>query len=258
MIPLRDNVPTDRVPWATYGLILVNVLVYLFLQKAAAHGVLGVDEQTVIRYGAIPVELAHPSRQCQEAFDAAGNLLCGAHVRGARDTAAFWLTPFTAMFMHGGILHIVGNMLFLWVFGNNVEEAMGRLRFVAFYLLGGVAAVILQTAADPGSTVPTIGASGAIAAVLGGYIILYPRARVLTIVFLLFVFFVELPAMVVLGLWFLEQVAFGAGSLTNPVGDGGGVAHFAHVGGFVFGLLVVRALARRRNPNYRGSRPALA
>ncbi len=258
MIPLRDNVPTDRVAWATYALILVNIVVYLFFEKAAAHGILHVDQETVIRYGAIPLELAHPSRQCLQALDAAGNLVCGAHLPGARDTAAFWLTPFTAMFMHGGILHIAGNMLFLWVFGNNIEEAMGRVRFVAFYLLGGVAAIALQTAVDPGSAVPTIGASGAIAAVLGGYIVLYPRARVLTMVFLLFIFFVELPAVLVLGLWFLEQVAFGAGSLTNPVGDGGGVAYFAHVGGFAFGLLVVRALERRRNPNYLGSRPALA
>jgi len=148
--------------------------------------------------------------------------------------------------MHGGLLHLGGNMLFLWIFGNNVEDAMGPVKFVAFYLLGGLAALALQVAIDPGSTVPTIGASGAIAAVLGGYILLYPRARVLTVIFIVFFFtLVEIPALFVLGIWFLQQVVFGYFGLNEPTGSGGGVAYFAHIGGFAFGLLTIRLWATR-------------
>jgi membrane associated rhomboid family serine protease len=149
------------------------------------------------------------------------------------------------MFMHGGLFHIGGNMLFLWIFGNNVEDSMGRVRFVIFYLLGGIAALALQILVDPSSTVPTLGASGAIAAVLGGYILLYPRARVLTVIFIILFFtLIEIPAVVVLGLWFIQQALFGALDLTDPTG-GGGVAYFAHIGGFAFGLLAIRAFAQR-------------
>ena len=159
-----------------------------------------------------------------------------------------WTTMFTAMFMHGGFLHIIGNMLFLWIFGNNVEDSMGRVRFVLFYFLGGLAALWLQVAVSPDSTAPTIGASGAIAAVLGGYILLYPRARVLTLVFIIFfVTVIELPAVFVLALWFLEQVYFGAANLTNPTGGGGGVAYWAHIGGFGFGLALIKLFATRRD-----------
>jgi membrane associated rhomboid family serine protease len=148
------------------------------------------------------------------------------------------------MFMHGGFLHIIGNMLFLWIFGNNVEDAMGPLKFLAFYLLSGVAALALQVAFNPDSTVPTIGASGAIAGVLGGYILLYPRARVLTLIFLIFfVTFIEIPAIVMLGLWFLQQLYFGVADLSDPTG--GGVAYFAHIGGFAFGLIFIRVFATR-------------
>ncbi len=151
------------------------------------------------------------------------------------------------MFMHGSILHIAGNMLFLWIFGNNVEDALGHIKFIGFYLLGGVAALALQVLVAPNSTAPTVGASGAIAAVLGGYIVLYPRARVLTFVFIILFFTViELPAIVMLGIWFAEQAVFGAAGLTNPAGGGGGVAYFAHVGGFVFGALTIRLLASKR------------
>jgi membrane associated rhomboid family serine protease len=151
------------------------------------------------------------------------------------------------MFMHASILHIGGNMLFLWIFGNNVEDSMGPVKFLAFYILGGLAALGLQVAVGPNSTAPTLGASGAIAAVLGGYIVLYPRARVLTLVLIIFFFTViELPAWVMLGVWFAQQAVFGAANLTNPTGGGGGVAYFAHVGGFVFGLLAIRLLATRR------------
>jgi membrane associated rhomboid family serine protease len=157
------------------------------------------------------------------------------------------LTVFTAMFMHGSILHLAGNMLFLWIFGNNVEDAMGYVKYVAFYLLGGIAALVGQVLISPNAVVPTIGASGAIAAVLGGYILLYPRARVITVIFIVFFFtIIELPALVVLGLWFLQQVAFGYFDINQPAGgSSGGVAYFAHIGGFVFGLAAIKLFASR-------------
>jgi membrane associated rhomboid family serine protease len=162
---------------------------------------------------------------------------------------ATWLTVFTSMFLHGGFLHILGNMIFLAVFGPNVEDAMTRPRYVAFYLLGGVLALAAQVAVSPSSTGPTLGASGAIAAVLGGYIVLYPRARVVTLIFIIFFFtIVELPALVLLGVWFAEQLLFGLANASNPLG-GEGVAYFAHVGGFVFGLATVRLLVKRRPPD---------
>jgi membrane associated rhomboid family serine protease len=150
----------------------------------------------------------------------------------------------TSMFMHASIIHIAGNMLFLWIFGNNVEDAMGPVKFMLFYIAGGLAALALQVAVSPNSTAPTIGASGAIAAVLGAYVVLYPRARVLTLVFIILFFTViELPAIVMLGIWFAEQAIFGAVGLTRPVGGSGGVAYFAHVGGFLFGVLTIKLLA---------------
>jgi membrane associated rhomboid family serine protease len=162
-----------------------------------------------------------------------------------------WTTVFTGMFTHAGLLHLGGNMLFLWIFGNNVEDAMGPVRFLAFYLLGGLAALALQVAIGPSSLVPTLGASGAIAGVLGGYIVLYPRARVLTLIFLIIFFtFIEIPAYLFLFIWFAQQAIFGAVDLTTPSGGGGGVAYFAHVGGFAFGLLAVRLFAKRRSAAY--------
>jgi membrane associated rhomboid family serine protease len=153
------------------------------------------------------------------------------------------------MFMHASILHIAGNMLFLWIFGNNVEDALGRVKYLAFYLAGGIAALALQVAVAPNSTAPTLGASGAIAAVLGAYIVLYPRARVLTLVIIIFFFTViEIPAWIMLGLWFALQAVYGAAGLTNPTGAGGGVAYFAHIGGFAFGFLLIRLLVRPRSP----------
>ncbi|MBV8217710.1 MAG: rhomboid family intramembrane serine protease, partial [Solirubrobacterales bacterium] len=157
-----------------------------------------------------------------------------------------WQTVFTAMFMHASIIHIGGNMIFLWIFGNNVEDSMGPVKFICFYVLGGIAALALQVAISPNSVTPTLGASGAIAAVLGGYIVLYPRARVLTLVIIIFFFTViELPALVMLGIWFAEQAAFAAAGLTTATGSSGGVAYFAHVGGFIFGLATIKLLATR-------------
>ena len=222
---------------------MINVVVFLFWQQPA--GFAGVDDQKVVGYGAIPYEITHPGSHCElVGAGAQGRVECPGQAPGPEPST--WLTVLTSMFMHGGFLHIIGNMLFLWIFGNNVEDSMGRVRFVAFYLLGGVAALLGQVAIDPDSSAPTIGASGAVAAVLGGYMLLYPRARVLTVVFVIFFFTViELPAVFMLGLWFLQQIYFGAAQLSDPLG-GGGVAYWAHIGGFAFGLLLIKAFATRR------------
>jgi membrane associated rhomboid family serine protease len=246
MIPLRDNIPTDRFPIVTVALIIANVIVYLLSIRHGGSLISGPAQPEVVKYGAIPFEITHPSQHCTIVQTAQGEGIgCGpGPVPGQ---IATWATVFTAMFSHASILHIAGNMLFLWIFGNNVEDAMGPVKYVAFYILGGIAALALQVAVGPNSEVPTLGASGAIAAVLGGYILLYPRARVVTLIFIILFFTViELPALVVLGIWFVQQAIFGAVGLTNPAGGGGGVAYFAHVGGFVFGLLTVRLLATKR------------
>ena len=243
MFPIKDNIPTDRFPVVTVALILANVVVYVL---AISHGgslISGPDTHEIVRYGAIPYALTHPGVRC--GLVSASELGCG-HLHLGLPT---WETVLTAMFMHASILHIAGNMLFLWIFGNNVEDAMGPVRFLAFYIVGGAAALALQVTIAPNALVPTVGASGAIAAVLGGYIVLYPRARVLTLVLIIFFFgVIELPAMVMLGVWFAEQAVFAATGLTAPTGGGGGVAYFAHVGGFIFGLLTIRLLATRRKP----------
>jgi membrane associated rhomboid family serine protease len=249
MLPLRDNIPTSRTAYVTYALIAANVLVYFFWQRGGltlgdpdnAHYICQLQE-----YAAIPREVTHPSTQVPIA-------------RGCPDapTASPYLTIFTAMFMHGGLLHLGGNMLFLWIFGNNVEDSMGPVKFIVFYLLGGVAALVLQVAIDPNSTVPTLGASGAIAGVLGGYIVLFPRAKVVTVIFIVFFFTIlELPALLVLGFWFLEQAVMGYFDLANPTGGGGGVAYFAHIGGFVFGLAAVRVFASRKRVDRQRDRVA--
>ena len=244
MIPLRDNIPTARAPVVTIAIIVANVIVYFFWQRgglswgspSSPHYLRQLSD-----YGAFPYEFVHPGRHCRLIGQ---GVQCGT---GLPPQPSTWITPFTAMFMHGGLLHIGGNMLFLWIFGNNVEDAMGHVKYVGFYLLGGIAALALQVAVSPNSAVPTLGASGAIAAVLGGYLLLYPRARVLTLVFIILFFTViELPALLVLAIWFVQQAVFAATNLTNPTGGGGGVAYFAHVGGFVFGLLTVKLLATKR------------
>ncbi len=247
MFPLKDNIPTDRLAIVTIAFIAINVVVYFLLQKGGIFA--GPDDGIVVEWGAIPFEFSHPGSECVVAGQ---QIACGTPSEitsaGLADPSQppFWVTAFSSMFMHGGILHLGGNMLFLWIFGNNVEDAMGPVKFVAFYLLGGLAAIGAQIAIEPNAAVPTIGASGAVAAVLGGYILLYPRARVITIIFIIFFFtIVELPAMLILGFWFLQQVAFGAYGLANPTGGGGGVAYFAHIGGFVFGLAAIKLFASR-------------
>ncbi len=249
MIPIKDNIPTDRFPIVTVLLIAANVIAYLLAIRHGGSLISGPDTHEVVKYGAIPYTFTHWGKHCGIAQNVA-TVVCQGQPGVVGKPSGFlptWETIFTAMFMHASILHIGGNMLFLWIFGNNVEDSMGPVKFIAFYILGGIAALALQVAIDPSSAVPTLGASGAIAAVLGGYIVLYPRARVLTLVFIILFFTVlELPALVMLGIWFAIQALYGAADLTNPAGGGGGVAYFAHVGGFVFGLAAIRLLATKR------------
>ncbi|MCK4460257.1 MAG: rhomboid family intramembrane serine protease [candidate division Zixibacteria bacterium] len=154
--------------------------------------------------------------------------------------ASAWLTPFTSMFMHGGWMHLIGNMLFLWIYGNNVEDYLGRIKFLLFYLVSGLAAIVLYTLFSPSSNVPLIGASGAIAGVMGAYMVLCPRAKVTVLVILFFIQFITLRAKVVLGVWFAYQLLM---SLVGG-GGGGGVAWMAHVGGFVFGYVIMRLIVK--------------
>jgi membrane associated rhomboid family serine protease len=243
VIPIKDNIPTDRFPFVTLGLIVTNLVVYILAVSHGGSFISGPDVHEVVKYGAIPWALSH---NLGEHCTLSGNfLVCAKHALPS--TLPAWQTAFTAMFMHASIIHILGNMLFLWIFGNNVEDDMGHVKFLAFYIVGGLAALALQVVVGPNSHAPTLGASGAIAAVLGGYILLYPKARVLTLVIIIFfVTVIELPALVMLGIWFAEQAVFGATGLTTPTGSSGGVAYFAHIGGFAFGLLTIKLLARRR------------
>jgi len=248
VFPLRDNIPTERFPVVTVALIVINALMYLFFQEAVASGFFNSpDEANVVEYGAIPYEITNPGQECEITGQ---QIACEGQpgVSGTADPQApTWLTAFTSMFMHGSLLHIAGNMLFLWIFGNNVEDSMGRVKFVLFYLLGGLAALAAQVLVNPDAAVPTVGASGAVAGVLGGYLLLFPRARVVTVIFIVFFFTIlELPALLILGFWFVQQALFGYFDLADPTGEGGGVAYFAHIGGFVFGLLLIRAFADRR------------
>jgi membrane associated rhomboid family serine protease len=272
VLPLKDNNPTSRFPVITVAIIAINVAVFIWqlnfstdpqLDKAG----FGAIDQSSLEYGAIPYRITHPSRSqhCEvgavDAQNAAGVICPGssdyafAHTRADEGQApqpipihqaVWWVTLFTSMFMHGGFLHIAGNMLFLWVFGNNIEDRLGRVRFILFYLLAGLIAVYTQALIDTGSTAPTIGASGAIAGVLGAYALLFPRARVLTLIFIIFfVTLVEIPALILLALWFILQFVPALGQVAVETGGGGGVAYFAHVGGFVFGLAVAAILVSR-------------
>jgi membrane associated rhomboid family serine protease len=247
VFPLKDNIPTRRFPYLTVAIIVANVLMFFGFQEARLSlGGASIDEARVIEFGAIPFEISHPGAQCAMR----GNEIACGQGQGSGQAPTV-ITLFTSMFMHGGLLHILGNMLFLWIFGNNIEDSMGRVRFVAFYLAGGLIALGAQTVIDPSSPAPTIGASGAVAAVLGGYALLYPRARVVTAIFIVIIFtFVELPALLVLGLWFLIQLLYGTAELAQPVGQGGGVAYFAHIGGFLFGLALIKLFADRPHDDY--------
>ncbi len=277
MIPLKDNIPTNHFPVVTVVLIVLNVIVFGWQLSFSGEessspelATLGITErdQNSVEYGAIPYRVTHPGKDCsigvlseQQGLEAA--VVCQgtpefkqAEERAESDPqaplapvdeAVWWVTLFTSMFMHGGFLHIAFNMLFLWVFGNNVEDSMGPVKFVLFYLLAGIAAVYAQSAIDTSSAIPTIGASGAVAGVLGAYALLHPRARVLTLVIIIFFFtLVEIPAMIMLGLWFVLQFLPALGQVAAPeVGGGEGIAYFAHVGGFIFGLAAIRLFATR-------------
>ena len=228
MFPLKDNIPTDHFPVVTVLFIVANVVVYFFLQD----GLLGLPDEGVGGEWPVPTYAAIP---CELTGEGACRTVPGG--------PSAWVTAFTSMFMHGSILHLGGNMLFLWIFGNNVEDSMGPAKFVIFYLLGGLAALAAQAATDLGSEVATLGASGAVAAVLGGYLLLFPRARVVTVIFIVIFFtIVELPALLFLVIWFAQQALFGYFDLIQPAGEGG-VAYFAHIGGFVLGLLLIRLFA---------------
>ena len=246
MIPIKDDIPTRRFPIVTVALIVINVIVYFVFEQ----GFWGLGEhgnEVVVEYGAIPTEITDPGTECTSV--AGGTAIqCGPD-SAVPGQAPFWLTIFTSMFLHGSLLHLAGNMLYLWIFGNNIEDSMNRLVFVVFYLLGGVAALGLQVVMDTDSAIPTVGASGAIAAVLGAYARLYPHARVVTVVILIIIFtIVTLPALLVLGLWFVLQLL---PAFSEPVGNtGGGVAYFAHIGGFLFGLLAIKLFANNVNEDY--------
>ena len=198
-------------------------------------------DERVTELGAIPYRLMHPGEECS-VTRGAQEVVCGTDEGIELEAPSSWVSAVTSMFMHGGWLHLIFNMLFLWVFGRNVENRLGRIRFLLFYLAAGLAAVYGQSALHPDSTVPTIGASGAIAGVLGAYLLLYPRARIVTLIIIIFlVTVIEVPAMIMLGIWFaLQFIPAIADFASVEVADEGGVAYLAHVGGFLFGLAAIK------------------
>jgi membrane associated rhomboid family serine protease len=262
VLPLKDNVPTGRFPIVTVLLILINIGVFVWeltlptnsaSNAAFDHARISERDQALITYGAIPYRLTHPGDQCAVTGHGGSStkLVCQGTPEYRRatengtaakiDSPPWWVTVFTAMFLHGGWLHIAGNMLFLWIFGNNVEDRLGRWRYLLFYLLGGVAATYTLALFNADSATVLFGASGAIAAVLGAYILLYPHSRVLTLIFLLlFVTLIEIPAVIMLGIWFVLQALPGIGHVSVPGLSEGGVAYLAHVGGFIFGLALIK------------------
>ncbi len=223
MIPLRDENPTTLAPVVTVILIVLNSLVYLYQASLGP-----TETRFILSYAAVPAELFHKGAVVGDPLVPTG------------------LTVLTSMFLHGGFLHLGGNMLYLWIFGNNIEDVMGHGRFLVFYFLSGLAAVFAHAVTAPESTVPMIGASGAISGVLGAYLLLFPKARVQVLVLAgFFTRIVPVPAVVVLGFWIVVQVLNGAFSLGGP---GGGVAWFAHVGGFIAGLALIKVFQRPVRP----------
>lgn len=228
MIPLTDDNRRIAFPVLTLALIGVNAAVFIH-EWSLPH-----DAQRALFYSmaAIPAEYTR-----------------GMDV-GAPSLRPVWLTLFTSMFLHGSWFHLLGNMLYLWIFGDNIEGLLGRIRFLVFYLACGVVAMLTHIAVNPNSDVPALGASGAIAGILGGYAVKYPSARVLTVVlFYPFIRVVAVPALILLGFWFIYQVLIGTASLV-PGSEGAGVAWFAHIGGFVAGMVLISLLPRRRPRTY--------
>ncbi len=227
MIPIRDENPHFLTPYATYGLVAINVLAWFLIQGFGGEPALS---QSVCTLGLVPGELLQ-SVAPGTATPIGPNLACV-----VTDTPS-WQSLFIHMFLHGGWMHLIGNLWFLWIFGNNVEDSMGHFRFVVFYLLCGLAAAAIQMASNPTSGVPMVGASGAIGGVMGAYVLLYPRVKVHMLLWLgFYVTTFELAAMWMLGYWFVVQLIGGVGSLGAT---GGGVAFWAHVGGFVAGAVLV-------------------
>ena len=216
MIPLKDENPTTRFPIITIILIGLNILVFLFQSTLSAQA----EFYFIHRFGAIPVSLL-------KFLDPFPN-----------DGLPFWITPVTSVFLHGGVMHLAGNMLFLWIFGNNIEDRIGRVRFILFYFICGTAATLAHALADPHSIQPLVGASGAISGVMGAYLVLYPRARVLTLILIIiYPVFIWVPAVFFLLFWLVFQVVRALGS------DSGNVAWMAHIGGFICGAVLVKLLA---------------
>lgn len=233
MFPLRDEDPRILTPFATYLVVALNVAAWLLVQGMGAEQAL---TSSVCEYGLIPAELLRLAPPGTE-------VPLGDRATCVLGEGPVWLTPFTSMFLHGGWLHIIGNLWFLWVFGNNVEDAMGHARFVAFYLACGLAAAAAQMLSQPASQIPMVGASGAIGGVMGAYALLYPHNRIDTLIILgFYVRTIAVPAYLMLGYWFLLQVV---GGLPTLGGEGAGVAFWAHVGGFVAGAALVLVF---RNP----------
>ena len=219
MIPYKDDNPTHRFPYVTIGIIISNILIFL-LEIISPPGM----EKTVYAYGAVPQYIL-TFEKFQPIHPA--------------------LTVFTAMFMHGGLFHLGGNMLYLWIFGNNIEDKLGHLRFIIFYIFCGITAAYSHALIDPHSLTPMIGASGAISGILGAYLLLFPRAGVNTLIFLgFFVQVVKIPALIVIGFWAIVQ--FINGLVSTGLVKQGGVAWFAHIGGFLTGLLTIKLWLPRR------------
>lgn len=240
MIPLRDENPHFLTPYATYAIVALNVVAWALVQGAGGEPALS---RSVCTLGLVPGELL-------QTLPAGTRVAMGPRTFCVVGDSASWTTVFTHMFLHGSWMHIIGNMWFLWIFGNNVEDSMGHARFVAFYLLCGLAAAGLQIAASPASGLPMVGASGAIGGVMGAYVLLYPRVNVhMLFWFGFYVTTFAIPAIWMLGYWFLVQLI---GGLATAGAEGGGVAFWAHVGGFVAGALLVLVF---RNPELLARHP---
>jgi membrane associated rhomboid family serine protease len=247
MLPLRDENPVLRRSIVNPAIIIANFLVFLAWEPGSipgSHVSDVVQERFFFCHAFIPYELLHRTNLVH-AGKAAGpfavKVVSQLNLASACPNKSWLASVFVAMFLHGGWLHILGNMLFLWVFGNNVEDKLGRVRYLVFYLAAGVVATLAQTAvshAGQSAIIPNLGASGAIAGVLGAYALMFPRRRVLTLVLFFVITAVYLPAFLVLGLWFVLQLFSGVGGLSNHVNSGGGVAFFAHIGGFSFGAVM--------------------
>lgn len=232
MIPIKDDNPTYTTPYVVYILIAINVLVFIY-DRIYAHGPVG----ALWNYSMIPAEIVYGNGSPTPVQLAQNVVQFHNHPNPA------WITIFTSMFLHGGIIHLGGNMLYLWIFGHRVEDVLGHIKFLSFYLIGGVIAAATHIASDPTSIIPTVGASGAIAAILGAYIVLYPGSRIWCLVwFFYYATTVAVPAVFVLGFWLLLQIINVHGGMTPT----GGVAYWAHIGGFAAGFLAILLMGRQR------------